>query len=429
MLSVGFKPGSYAAKASQYSKPMTGLPPPHLARAELTARLAQVRQHSVRLSQGLSEADQQLQSMPDASPTKWHLAHTTWFFEVMVLRPLGRGTPGLDERWLTLFNSYYEALGPRHPRPQRGVLSRPSLAEVFQWREQVDRSLLGWLQVASDDALAALWSTLELGLNHEQQHQELMLTDILHAFSCNPLRPAVRSTGEGVAPLTRIPKNAWVAHPGGAFDAGHGSTGFAFDNEGPRHKVWLQPFELATQLVSNADYAQFVADGGYRTASLWLSEGWAAVQQNGWQAPPYWGLNDAGEPEAEFTLHGTVPWRAGAPVAHLSFYEAAAYAEWAGARLPTEFEWEAMATERATELTGLFGEVWQWTRSSYDPYPGFRPTPGAAAEYNGKFMVGQLVLRGSSSATPEGHARATYRNFFPPHARWQFSGVRLARSS
>lgn len=255
-----------------------------------------------------------------------------------------------------------------------------------------------------------------------------MLTDILHAFSCNPLRPAVLSVGKSSAPHAASTQTAWVAHRGGAFEAGHDGTGFAFDNEVPRHKVWLQPFELATGLVRNADYAQFVADGGYRTANWWLSEGWAAVQQHGWQAPPYWGLNDAGEPETEFTLGGTLPWRASAPVAHLSFYEAAAYAEWAGARLPTEFEWEAMATERPAEFTGLFGEVWQWTRSSYDPYPGFRPAPGAAAEYNGKFMVGQLVLRGSSSATPGGHARATYRNFFPPHARWQFSGLRLARN-
>jgi ergothioneine biosynthesis protein EgtB len=412
-----------------------------LSRADAVARFLAVRGRSEALAEGLSEADQQVQSMPDASPVKWHLAHTTWFFEVMVLRPLGLGTPGLDDRWLVLFNSYYESLGPRHPRPQRGVLSRPSTTEVLAWRRQVDERLIDWLQSASDRALAAMWSTLELGLNHEQQHQELMLTDVLHAFWCNPLHPAVFAVDSLVLPMTsRVRLGAssgWYRSNGGLVAVGHGAASadeaFAFDNEGPRHNVFLQPFEMAEGLVTNADFAAFVADGGYRTASLWLSEGWAAVQQQGWQAPAYWEIEgvavvEGGLPQHEFGLWGSQPWQAEAPVSHLSFFEAAAYAEWAGARLPTEFEWEAVVTEAASRLTGQFDVVWQWTRSSYDPYPGFRPSPGAAAEYNGKFMVGQLVLRGSSMATPAGHSRTSYRNFFPPQARWQFSGLRLARS-
>jgi ergothioneine biosynthesis protein EgtB len=366
-----------------------------------------------------------LQSMPDASPAKWHLAHTTWFFETVVLQAHAPGYQPADARWARLFNSYYEALGPRHPRPQRGLLSRPSVDEVRGYRSAVDSALQHFIADADADSLAAAAPLIELGLHHEQQHQELLLTDVLHAFSLNPLLPAVRP---GAAPQAVAGGDAgWLEHPGGEAAVGHDpAQGFAFDNETPRHRVLLQPHALARRLVTNADYAAFIQDGGYRTAALWLSEGWATVQAQGWQAPLYWQLADDGTPMACFGLHGLQPWQPQAPVCHLSFFEAAAYAAWAGARLPTEFEWEA-AARAAQPPADLFGSVWQWTRSSYDPYPRFRPLSGAVAEYNGKFMVGQIVLRGSSLATPAGHARASYRNFFPPSARWQFSGLRLAR--
>ncbi len=394
-------------------------------REPLAARIRAVRAHTLALAAPLSPEDMGLQSMPDASPAKWHLAHTTWFFETVVLQPHAPGYVPVNARWLPLFNSYYEALGPRHPRPQRGLLSRPSVGEVLAYRTKVETALLRFVAEADAQRLAAAAPLIELGLHHEQQHQELLLTDVLHAFSLNPLGPAVQP---GAAPQNAAAGEAdWLQHPGGVVEVGHAAgSGFAFDNETPRHGVLLQPHAVARRLVTNAEYAAFMADGGYRTASLWLSEGWAAVQALGWRAPLYWQLDDAGRPEATFGLHGLQPWQPEAPVCHLSFFEAAAYAAWAGARLPTEFEWEAAATA-AEPPSDLFGAVWQWTRSSYDPYPRFRPLSGAVAEYNGKFMVGQIVLRGSSRATPPGHARATYRNFFPPSARWQFSGLRLAR--
>jgi ergothioneine biosynthesis protein EgtB len=395
-------------------------PPP---RATLAARYAAVRAHTLALAAPLSAEDQALQSMPDASPAKWHQAHTTWFFETLLLAPLQPGYPLFDARFPRLFNSYYEALGPRHPRPQRGLLSRPSLDEVRAYRRHVDAAMLDFIGGCDADSWRRAAPVLELGLQHEQQHQELLLTDILHAFSCNPLLPAYRAD----APRAALPTAPlrWLRHEGGiadiGHDGGHKSPGFAFDNEGPRHRVLLQPFEIASRLVSHADYADFIADGGYRRPALWLSDGWALVQAQGWQAPPYW-LEDG----RHFGLAGAQPPEPAAPVLHLSLYEAAAYAEWAGARLPSEFEWEAAATGLAG-LEQLFDAAWQWTRSAYHPYPGFRPLPGPAAEYNGKFMVGQLVLRGGSLATPAGHSRASYRNFFPPAARWQFSGLRLAR--
>jgi len=396
-----------------------------------------VRAASLELAAPLSAEDQCIQSMPDASPTKWHLAHTTWFFETVLLQPHASGYRPFDPRFQYLFNSYYEALGPRHPRPQRGLLTRPSVDEVHAYRAHVDAGverLLDTVDAAAWDEVAAV---LTLGLHHEQQHQELLLTDILHALSCNPLLPAYRAAGGPALRLATVaPEMHWRAQPGGHLEIGHEGQGFAFDNETPRHRVLLRPYAIADRLVNCGDYAQFIADGGYQRPELWLSDGWAAVQAQGWRAPAYWLAPDdprlglaGGAPAAVgwqlFGLHGVRPLAHEAPVSQLSFYEAAAYAEWAGARLPTEFEWEAACAD--TGMHEMTGHVWQWTRSSYDPYPGFRPLPGVAAEYNGKFMVGQLVLRGGSVATPAGHTRPSYRNFFPPAARWQFSGLRLAK--
>ena len=375
--------------------------------------LRATRARSLALAAPLSAEDAQLQSMPDASPAKWHLAHATWFFETLVLLPFLAGYRVFDERWPRLFNSYYESLGPRHARPQRGLLSRPSLDEVLAYRAHVDAALADLLPEAPASALPLI----ELGCHHEQQHQELLLTDILHAFSCNPLLPAYDP--QPPVPVA-APAQAWLPHPGGIVEVGHGGTGFAFDNEGPRHATLLAPFEISNRLVTCGEFADFIEAGGYREPLLWLSDGWATVQAQGWQRPAYW-LEEG----RVFGLHGAQPMDRNAPVMQLSFYEACAFAEWAGARLPTEFEWEA-----ASGLQGFAqrdDQAWQWTRSAYAPYPGFRPATGAVGEYNGKFMVGQQVLRGGSLATPAGHARPSYRNFFPPAARWQFSGVRLAR--
>ncbi|WP_077036663.1 ergothioneine biosynthesis protein EgtB [Pelomonas sp. KK5] len=389
-------------------------------------RYRAVRAHTEALAAPLSAEDQSLQSMPDASPAKWHQAHTTWFFETLLLIPRLSGYRPFNPRFQYLFNSYYEALGPRHPRPQRGLLSRPGLDEVLAYRRHVDaamQDLLGSAEARQDLTLASM---VELGLQHEQQHQELLLTDILHAFSCNPLLPAYRT--EAPRPGVEKPLR-WLAHGGGEAQVGHAGAGFAFDNEGPRHTVLLQPFEIAERLVSCGDFADFIADGGYRRPGLWLSDGWALAQAQGWQHPAYWLA--PGDPRAPseqwqvFGLHGVQPLDPSAPVTQLSFYEAAAYAEWAGARLPTEFEWEAACA--LPDFAPCSDQAWQWTRSAYHPYPGFKPMAGAVGEYNGKFMVGQLVLRGGSLATPPGHARPSYRNFFPPAARWQFSGLRLAR--
>lgn len=399
-------------------------------RETLAARYAQVRFHSLALAAPLSAEDQCVQSMPDASPTKWHLAHTSWFFEAVVLAPHAAGYEAFDSRFFHLFNSYYESLGSRHPRPQRGLLTRPDLAEVHMYRGHVDEAMQRFISQAPDAVWEAVAPLVELGLNHEQQHQELILADILHTLSCNPLLPAYHPVD---APALRLASAAapleWMDMPGGTLEVGHGGEGFAFDNETPRHAVLLPPYRIADRLVTCGDYEQFVADGGYERPSLWLSDGWAAVQAGGWKAPAYWiAPGDARAPAEHwqvFGLNGVRPLDPTAPVSHLSFYEAAAYAEWAGARLPTEFEWEAAYGEPG--IKHMTGHVWQWTRSSYDPYPGFRPWAGAVGEYNGKFMVSQVVLRGGSSATPAGHTRPTYRNFFPPAARWQFSGLRLAK--
>ncbi len=376
----------------------------------------------------LGEADATLQSMEDASPAKWHLAHTTWFFETFLLRDRLPAYRLFDRSWPFLFNSYYEAEGARIPRARRGMLSRPSLAEVREWRAHVDAAMAPML---ADPAHAPL---IELGIAHEQQHQELLLTDIKHALAQNPLGPAmweapaeVRRTGGDVD---------WHEHPGGIALVGHNGEGFAFDNEGPRHRVLLEPFALAGGLVTNGEWDAFIADRGYSTPSLWLSDGWAWVQREGIEAPLYW------RGDEHFTHAGWQARDPAAPVTHVSYYEADAFATWAGARLPTEFEWEAIARlhdpSGGNQLDGaepplpagsasLFGDGWQWTRSAYLPYPRFAPAAGAVGEYNGKFMSGQFVLRGASCATPRGHSRASYRNFFYPHQRWQFTGLRLAK--
>jgi len=392
-------------------------------RTELSNALAEafdaVRGHSCNLAAPLSDEDQCVQSMPDASPVKWHLAHTTWFFETMVLQRFMPGYRCVDGRYAFLFNSYYEALGPRHPRPARGLLTRPSGHEVRQYRAAVDGAIHRLLDTAGDAALAEAESALTLGLHHEQQHQELLLTDVLHLLSQNPLQPAFLPPAEAPAARQLTPLR-WLDQPGGEAIIGHRGEGFSFDNEGPAHRVLLRPYQLADRPVNCGEFLAFIRDGGYRDPQWWLSDGWAMVNAQAWGAPLYWAGVDTSDP-TQFTLHGVHPLDLAEPVRHLSLYEAAAYAAWAGARLPTEFEWEAATPPSA-------GHVWEWTRSSHDPYPGFKPFPGAAAEYNGKFMVGQVVLRGGSAATPPGHVRPTYRNFFPPSARWQFSGLRLART-
>ncbi len=367
--------------------------------------------------------------MPDASPAKWHLAHTTWFFERMVLTARA-GYEVFDPRYDALFNSYYLGLGTPFARARRGLLTRPGADDVLRYRRHVDAAMQRLLE--SDDA-AALHDTIALGLHHEEQHQELLLTDIKHAFWCNPLLPAYRPAA--LSAVQPAPALAWIAHDGGQVEIGDAGQGFAFDNERPMHVVTLRPFRIASRLVTCGEYRDFVADGGYDRPELWLSDGWALARAESWRGPLYW-LDGGRE---LFTLHGVRPIDPAEPVAHVSFYEAAAYAAWAGKRLPTEFEWETAA--RAAPAAGSFldldrlhpragarmlGDAWAWTRSSYDPYPGFRTFEGAASEYNGKFMVGQIVLRGGSCATPQDHVRATYRNFFPPAARWQFSGIRLA---
>ena len=398
----------------------------------------QVRRTTESLAAPLSAEDQLVQSMPDASPVKWHLAHTSWFFDTFVLDGLEGEPPVRAERAL-LFNSYYEAVGPRVARSRRGLLSRPSLDEVQAYRREVDARMARWLEGGRLPAARA--RLVELGLAHEQQHQELILTDVKHALHANPMAPAYLETARD-APAAAHPVG-WRRHEERIAWIGQDGAGFSFDNERPRHRVLVAGFELATRLVTAGEYLEFIRDGGYRAPSLWLSDGWAEVQASGWTAPLYWSEENGGF--SLFTLGGRRPLDPVEPVCHLSYYEADAYAHWAGARLPTEFEWEVAAAEpsakgaflesgalhpRAAAAAGpaqMIGDAWEWTASAYAPYPGFRPEEGAAGEYNGKFMSGQMVLRGGSCATPRSHIRTTYRNFFPPAARWQFSGLRLAR--
>jgi ergothioneine biosynthesis protein EgtB len=400
----------------------------------LEQRYRATRALSVDLARPLSDADATIQPFEDASPAKWHLAHTSWFFETFVLLPHTAGCRPFNERFGYLFNSYYEGEGQRHARPRRGMLSRPSLDDVRSYRTHVDEALLTAFSSLADDAL----DLVELGINHEQQHQELFLTDILATFAANPLEPAYGSSPTGRKRSGGAEKG-WLSGRTGIIEIGASADGFAFDCERPRHRVFLHPHALAERTVTNADWAEFIADGGYSTPTLWLSEGWAWVQREGISAPLYWG-----EDSSQFTLAGRTDRDPNAPVAHISYYEADAFARWAGARLPREEEWESAATgsdpssgeqlDSAGAATpqpksGLFGSIWEWTQSAFTAYPGFAPAGGSVGEYNGKFMCGQFVLKGASCATPRGHSRASYRNFFPPHARWQFSGLRLARDS
>ncbi|MBV8393840.1 MAG: ergothioneine biosynthesis protein EgtB [Alphaproteobacteria bacterium] len=406
-------------------------------------RFRAVRALSEQLAQPLSAEDQTAQSMPDASPTKWHLAHTTWFFETFLLKPHARSYKAFDPAYEYLFNSYYEAVGPRHPRPQRGLLTRPGVETILAYRRHATEAMAEMIDRAGDDVE---WlSLLELGLHHEQQHQELILMDIKHLLSLNPLKPAyaprAAPAAQQAAPLR------WIDFEGGLAEIGHEGSWFAFDNEGPRHRVWIDPFALATRLVTCGEYRQFIDEGGYRRPEFWLSAGWDCVNQRGWEAPLYW-QKDGGDWQV-FTLAGLQPLGVDEPVCHVSAYEAAAFAKWAGKRLPREGEWEMAAADVDLDgnllgkgllhpapargigktgggLTQMIGDVWEWTASPYVAYPGYREPAGAIGEYNGKFMANQMVLRGGCAATPSDHIRTTYRNFFPPDARWMFGGIRLA---
>jgi ergothioneine biosynthesis protein EgtB len=411
---------------------------PASATHPLAPRYAAVRSLTEALVRPLSDADASVQSMPDGSPAKWHLAHTTWFFETFVLRDHAPGYRLHDERFPFLFNSYYEAEGRRHARDRRGMITRPTLAEVKAYRAHVDAAVIAALPSLPAAALALV----ELGCNHEEQHQELLVTDILHLFGENPLEPALWPAAPKV-PVALPGPIGWIERGEEIVEIGHRGDGFAFDCEGPRHRALIAPHAVADRTVTNGEWQAFIADGGYREPRFWLADGWAWVQREGVGAPMYWEARDG--VWTRFGLDGRRPLDPAAPVTHVSLYEADAYASWAGARLPTEFEWEAAAAaydpnggnqldtacpvEPRPSASGpaFFGDVWEWTGSAYRPYPGFHPVEGAVGEYNGKFMSGQFVLRGGSCATPRGHLRASYRNFFYPHHRWQFTGVRLAK--
>ncbi len=423
----------------------------HYSSSRLAQQFQRVRTQTESLVRPLSAEDCQLQSMPDASPAKWHLAHLTWFFETFILEKYEAAFKPFDASFRVLFNSYYNGIGDKHPRAQRGSISRPALAQIMAYRNAVDERMLAVLQRLPNDK--ALTQLITLGLQHEQQHQELLLTDIKHAFAMNPAKPAYAKRW----PLSSIAPQplAWHDFEGGlvghGFDAATGDA-FAFDNETPRHPVYIAPFELASRLVTNGDYLAFMADGGYQRPELWLSLGWDWVQTGQHALPLYWQTSESSHTgHANFTLQGMVDIDPNTPACHLNYFEADAYARWSGARLPTEFEWELAAAnlsvpaihdnfvenaayhpiplQQASHVAPaqMFGDVWEWTQSNYNPYPGYKPWEGLVGEYNGKFMCNQFVLRGGSCATPHSHMRASYRNFFPPDARWQFSGLRLAR--
>jgi ergothioneine biosynthesis protein EgtB len=410
-----------------------------LPQHQLKARYDAVRRRSLALAEPLTDEDCGAQSMPDASPIKWHLAHATWFFETFILERMEADFAPFHPAFRVLFNSYYNGIGEKHPRAQRGLLTRPAMPQVRAYRADVDARIARLMDSElSAERSARLAELIALGLQHEQQHQELMLTDVKHLLAQSALLPEYMATpmpqAAAAAPMT------WLAFDGGLTEIGHDGDGFCFDNELPRHKQYVAPFELASRLVTNREYLAFVADGGYFNASLWLAEGWDWVRSQNLNSPIYWRQDGQGQWQ-EFTLHGAQALDLERPVTHLSLFEADAYANWVGARLPTEAEWEFAAAQAVIEagalhpagaapgdgLRQMFGHCWQWTSSSYAPYPGFEVAPGALGEYNGKFMLNQYVLRGSSCVTPEDHARASYRNFFPAGARWQFTGIRLAR--
>ena len=402
------------------------------------AAYREVRAQTERLVASLATEDLMVQSMTEASPAKWHLAHTTWFFETFILHPHAPAYRRFDPRFTFLFNSYYKQLDGHPNRAIRGSFSRPTLDQVRRYRAHVDGAMQEYLESTLGEDILAL---LQLGLNHEQQHQELIVTDLKHAFWTNPLRPAYT---EVQGPAAATPPFAWTEFGEGVYQVGHDGAGFAFDNESPRHRVYLKPFRLASRLVTNAEYLEFMADGGYRNPALWLSDAWDQVTAGGWQAPLYWEQGEDGW--VTFTCAGMRPLDPNEPVCHVSYYEADAFARWREARLPSEAEWEIAASadrgiagallesgrfhpagaQRGAGLRQMIGDLWEWTSSPYSPYPGYRPAAGVLGEYNGKFMCNQMVLRGGSCATPASHIRPTYRNFFPPQARWQFSGIRLA---
>jgi ergothioneine biosynthesis protein EgtB len=424
------------------SQKVTGAP--SLGADALLNRYREIRSATERLCDTLETEDYVVQTMPDVSPTKWHLAHTTWFFETFLLKPNLPDYVTPDERYEVLFNSYYNAVGGQWPRPHRGLLSRPTVKEAYEYRAHVDTFITELLSDADDTVMGKLAPLIEIGVNHEQQHQELLLTDIKHVLAFNPLHPEFHSSTTPKGEAAGAPE--WITFPEGMHDIGHEGAGFAYDNEHPRHRAFVQPFRLATRLTTNGEFREFMDDGGYERPELWLSEGWAVVKNQSWGAPLYWGRRDG--VLCLYTLSGFREVNDHEPVCHLSYFEADAYARWAGKRLPTEFEWEVAASGEPIEgnfvddeylhpapaslfawhgrFQQLFGDVWEWTMSHYSPYPGYRTPEGAIGEYNGKFMANQFVLRGGSCATPASHIRKTYRNFFPSSARWQFSGVRLA---
>jgi ergothioneine biosynthesis protein EgtB len=425
------------------TRPATAQAGSSTERHQLAEKFQEVRAASEALCAPLKPEDYVVQSMPDCSPTKWHLAHVSWFFETFLLRSFVPNYRSPNPDYVYLFNSYYNAVGDKYPRPKRGMISRPGVEETYRYRRHVDEQVLDLLEVASEGDLPKIIPIVTLGMHHEQQHQELIVTDLKHMLSHNPLHPMYAD--RRAEPVTDVPPLEWVTFPEGVYWIGHAGSDFAFDNEEPRHRVFVQPFRLASRLTTNSEYLTFMQDGGYERPELWLSLGWATVQQDGWRAPLYWEQHD-GE-WWHHTLSGFRQVDPAEPVTHVSYFEAEAFARWAGGRLPTEAEWEVAAEsvpiggnfvesglihpralDRATSgLAQLFGDVWEWTQSSYSPYPGFRTAPGALGEYNGKFMCNQYVLRGGSCATPRSHIRPTYRNFFPPEARWQFSGIRLAQ--
>jgi ergothioneine biosynthesis protein EgtB len=406
--------------------------------ARLASQLRTTRALSLAIAAPLSAEDQAVQAHEDASPTKWHLAHTTWFLEELILKRFLADYKVFDELFAYCFNSYYESLGERHPRPKRGLLTRPSAEEVRCYRLYADERLERLLgEPVADEALRLI----EIGINHEQQHQELMLTDILALFAANPLRPAYRSAAPASASGNPVPSGRWRDMKGGIYEAGHRGPGFAYDNEEPSHQTVLRDFRLFSREVTNGEWLAFMDERGYADPAIWLADGWAAVQREGWKAPGYWEWIDGAW--HQMTLHGLLPIEKSRPVTHISYFEADAFARWAGHRLPTEFEWEAASKDqeqaKPLDLSNLiaepaspegnasqFGNLWEWTQSPYAPYPGYRPAPGPLGEYNGKFMCNQFVLRGGSFATPGNHVRPSYRNFFYPHQRWQFMGLRLA---